>query len=101
MVGGHRVVGFQRNDEVGRNQPGALVDQLVVGVLAIGACATPDDRAGFTGQRFSVLGYTLAIAFHVQLLEMIRKAAQVLVIRQDGVGVGVVHRAQRAPSSST
>ena len=33
-------------DEVGRHQPRALVDQLVEGVLAVGARLAPHDRAG-------------------------------------------------------
>jgi hypothetical protein len=40
------VVAVGRGDEVARNHLGALVDQLVEGVLAVRARFTPEDRAG-------------------------------------------------------
>ena len=40
------VVRFGEADEVRRHQPGALVDQLVEGVLAVGARLAPEDLAG-------------------------------------------------------
>ena len=46
VVIANRVVAVGRSDEVARNHLGALVDELVEGVLAVGACLTPDDRAG-------------------------------------------------------
>src|SRR5699024_1146187 len=39
---GQRVVGPGEGDEVRRDDPGALVDQLVEGVLAIGAGLAPE-----------------------------------------------------------
>jgi hypothetical protein len=36
----------QGGDEVDRRDVGALVQQLEVGVLAVGADVAPDDRAG-------------------------------------------------------
>ena len=42
------LVGLREPDEVGRDQLRALVDQLVVGVLAVGAGLAPHDRAGLT-----------------------------------------------------
>ena len=41
-----RVVRVGEADEVGRHDPGALVQQLVERVLAVGARLAPHDRAG-------------------------------------------------------
>ena len=88
MMGGNRIVSGQGDDEVCRNQAGALVNQLVVGVLPVGTNPTPDDRPGLPGQGLAALGHALAVALHVQLLEMVRQAAQVVIVGQDGVGLG-------------
>ena len=40
------VVGLDRGDEVAGDEAGSLVDELVEGVLAVGAGLTPNDRAG-------------------------------------------------------
>ena len=59
-----RIRGVHERDEVGRDQLGALVDQLVEGVLAIGARLAPEDFAGFGGDQGAVpcLLYTSAAA---------------------------------------
>ena len=57
-----------RHNEVGRNQLGALVQQLVIGVLTVAADATPDYWTGVGGNRGAVLTNALAVGFHVQLL---------------------------------
>ena len=41
-----RIVGFDGGNEVARNELGTLMDQLIEGVLAVGAWLTPDDGAG-------------------------------------------------------
>jgi hypothetical protein len=41
-------------DEVAGDQPGALVDQLVEGVLAVGAGLAPDDGPGLIGDARAV-----------------------------------------------
>ena len=43
MVVAERVVVSHGGEEVARDQLGALVDQLVEGVLAVGAGLAPDD----------------------------------------------------------
>ena len=45
------LVGLREPDEVARDQLRALVDQLVVGVLAVRARLAPDDRAGLPVDR--------------------------------------------------
>ena len=43
LAAADRVVGLDRCEEVSWDEFGALVDELVEGVLAVGACCTPDD----------------------------------------------------------
>ena len=81
-----RVRGVHERDEVGRDELGALVDQLVEGVLAVGARLAPEDLAGLGGDRGAVPTHGLAVGLHGQLLQVGREAVQVLVVRQHGVG---------------
>ena len=55
-------------DEVARDQPRALVDQLVEGVLAVGARLAPDDRAGVVVDGLAREVDVLAVRLHVELL---------------------------------
>ena len=48
---GQRICRVGDRDEVGRDQPGALVDQLVERVLAVGAGLAPEHLAGLRGDR--------------------------------------------------
>ncbi len=88
MMVGHRVEAHHRHDEVGRNKLGALVQQLVVGMLAVAADAAPDHRAGVGLHRGAVLQHALAVGLHVQLLQVLGDVAQVVVVRQDRVALG-------------
>ncbi|MNL88365.1 hypothetical protein D3C87_2180250 [compost metagenome] len=54
--------------EFGGNDARALVDQLVEGVLAVGAGLAPDDRTGIALDRRTVDRHALAVRFHVELL---------------------------------
>jgi hypothetical protein len=54
MVVTDRVVADGRRQEVAGDQLGALVDQLVEGVLAVGTRLTPDDGAGLVVNRLAV-----------------------------------------------
>ena len=65
-----------------------LVDQLVEGVLAVGPRLTPVDRAGLVVDPGAVEGDVLAVGLHRQLLEVGGEAVQVLVVGQDGDGLG-------------
>ncbi|MCY1442538.1 hypothetical protein D9M71_589130 [compost metagenome] len=87
MVIGHRVEADHRYDEVRRDQLGALVQQLVVCMLAVATDAAPDDRAGIMVHRGTVLAHALAVGFHVQLLQVLGDVAQVVVVRQDRVAL--------------
>ena len=87
-VGERGTRGFGDGDEVGRDQPGALVDQLVERVLAVGAGLAPEHLAGVGGDRAAVPADALAVGLHGQLLEVRREPVQQLGVGQDGVGLG-------------
>src|SRR6266511_4674562 len=70
-------------DEVTGNKPGALMDQLIERVLTVSTGFTPVDRTGLTVYRRAGERHVLAVALHRELLEIGRKALEVLVVRQD------------------
>ena len=69
-----RVQGLGEGDEVAGDEPRALVDQLVEGVLAVGAGLAPVDRPGVVVHRRAVERDVLAVALHGELLEIGGKA---------------------------
>jgi len=85
-----RVVAVGGRQEVTRDELGALVDELVKGVLAIGAGLTPDNRAGGIADRLSLQIHTFAVAFHVPLLEVGGEVQQVLVVRQNSMRADII-----------
>ena len=46
MVAAKRIERLLERDEVARNEPGSLMDQLIEGVLAVGSRLAPINRAG-------------------------------------------------------
>src|SRR5207249_6869966 len=62
--------------EVQRGAQRALVQQLEEGVLAIVAGLTPDDRRGLPLDRLAIERHGLAVALHLELLQVGREAAQ-------------------------
>ena len=81
-----RLVPIGRDQEFARNDAGALVDQLVERVLAVGARCAPDDGARVIGRRGAVHQGRLAVGFHFKLLEVIGQLPQPLVIGQHSAG---------------
>src|SRR5262245_41302052 len=75
-------------NEVARNEAGALVDQLIEGVLAVGSGLTPVDRTGLAVHGRAGERHVLAVALHRQLLEIGREALQILVVGQHRDGLG-------------
>ena len=70
-----RVGGVDEADEVGRDQPGALVDQLVERVLPVRAGLAPEDLAGVGRDGRAVPAHGLAVRFHRELLQVRGEAA--------------------------
>ncbi len=68
-------------DEVTRNEPGALMNQLVKGMLAVGSRLAPVDGTGIVGDLGPIERDVLAVALHRQLLQIGGEALQVLLVR--------------------
>ena len=79
---------IREGDEVGRDHPRALVDELVEGVLAVRAGLPPEDLARVVGHGRTVAAHRLAVRLHRELLKVGRETVQVLRVGQDRVGVG-------------
>ena len=82
VVAAERIERLHKGDEVTRDEPRSLMDELVEGVLAVGARLAPIDRARGVGDICSIDGDVLSIALHRQLLEVRGKSLQVLLVRQ-------------------
>ena len=82
-----RIERVGESDEVTRDQLCPLMNELVKGVLAVGARLAPIDRPGLVIDFGPVQGDVLAVALHRQLLKVGGEALQVLLIRQDGRGL--------------
>src|SRR5262249_40351377 len=80
-----RVVGFDRGNEVARDQLRALMDELIEGVLPVRAWLTPDDGAGRDVYRLAVTVDVLAVALHVALLKVSGETVHVLIVRQNSL----------------
>ena len=76
------VVAVCRGDEVARNHLGALVDELVEGVLAVRTRFAPEDRTRLVVHALGIAVNGLAVGFHVGLLEVGGEAVEVLVVRE-------------------
>ena len=89
VMAAERVEGFVEADEVAGDEAGALVDELVEGVLAVGAGLAPVDGAGLGFDGFAVERDVLAVGLHGELLEVGGEALEVLLVGEDGDGLGV------------
>ena len=90
MVESHGIECLGRSEEIAGDELGALVDELIEGVLPIGAGFAPDNRAGAPSDGFTISIYAFAVAFHIPLLKVGGKAVKVLVVGEDGVSLSVV-----------
>ena len=90
VMAAERVEGLGEGDEVAGDEAGALVDELVEAVLAVGAGLAPVDRTRVGIHMGAIEFHMLAIALHGELLEVGGEAFQVLVVGQDGDGLCAV-----------
>jgi hypothetical protein len=74
-----RVVALSGQDEVGGDELGALVEQLVEGVLSVGRWLTEEDGSGGVLDVISTASDGLSIRLHGQLLEVSREPVEVLI----------------------
>ena len=80
------VQGIERvaeGNEIGRDKLCSLMDQLVERVLTIGSRLAPVDGPGLVINFSSLDCDVFAIAFHRQLLEIGRKALEILLVGKD------------------
>jgi hypothetical protein len=75
----NRIVALGSQDEVGGNELGALVEELIEGVLGVGGWLTEQDGAGCVLDVVAAAGDGLAVRLHRQLLEVGREPMHVLV----------------------
>jgi hypothetical protein len=68
-----RIQGFCEPDEIARNQLGALVDELVKRVLAVGARLAPVNRSCLVIDLHALECDVLAVALHGELLQVGRE----------------------------
>lgn len=59
-----------------------LMNQLVERMLSVGAGFSPHDWTSVEVHSLSGLGHTLAVTFHIALLEIGGKAVQILIVGQ-------------------
>ena len=85
MVIADLIVRLDADQEVGRHQARALVQQLVERVLDVRPRLAPDDRRGLRLDEAAVAVDALAVAFHFELLQKRRQAMQVLLVGEHGV----------------
>mmetsp|Transcript_8143 Transcript_8143/g.20571 ORF Transcript_8143/g.20571 Transcript_8143/m.20571 type:complete len:488 (-) Transcript_8143:580-2043(-) len=95
----HGLLGLDDADEVA-GDGAALVDELVEGVLAVGARLAEVDLARGKRQLGAIDGHALAVGLHGHLLDVGRQLGQRLGVGQDGAGWAVeeghVEHAQHA-----
>jgi hypothetical protein len=74
------VVGFGGDDEISGDELGALVEELVEGVLGVGGGFAEEDWAsGVLDEVVCCAGDCLAVGFHGKLLEIGGEAVEILV----------------------
>ena len=87
---GEIVLGRDGGQEIARDGLSSLVDELVESVLSVGSGLSPDYGAGLDLCSLSFLGDVLSVGLHVSLLEVGSEAVHVLVVGEDGNGLGLV-----------
>src|SRR5580704_9271519 len=83
MVPSQRIERLAEADKVAGDQLRTLVDELVIGVLAIGAVRSPDDWARLVIDPATVEIDVLPVALHVELLQVGAEPGQILIVGQD------------------
>src|SRR5215475_2491254 len=75
------------SDEITWDQPRSLVDQLVKRMLTVGSRLPPIDGTGIVIDPLTIDSHMFAVAFHGQLLQISRKALEILLIGQHRHGL--------------
>src|SRR5579885_3557816 len=83
MVMSERIQRLAEADKVAGNELCSLVNQLVKSVLPVRARLSPDNRPSLVVDTIAFQRHMLAIAFHVQLLEIRTQPAKVVIVGQN------------------
>src|SRR5262249_37023342 len=87
MVPAEPIQRLAKPDEITWDEPGSLVDQLVKRMLTVGSRLPPIDGTGIVIDPLTIESHMFTIAFHGQLLQISRKALEILLIGQHGHGL--------------
>src|ERR1700752_2713035 len=80
MVTSKRIQRLSKSNEVARDQPRSLGDELIKRVLSVGTRLAPVDRPRVIFHGLALARDGLAVAFHHELLQIGGKALQILFI---------------------
>src|SRR5215467_8751651 len=83
MVSAERIEGLTEANEITGDELGPLVYQLVEGVLAVRPRLAPEDRSRLIVDGRAIQRHVLAVALHGQLLQIGRKALEILLVGED------------------
>lgn len=86
----YQIVSLDRSDKVARNELSALMDELIERVLSIGTRLAPHNRTGAIVDLSISTRHELSVGLHVALLEIGGESMQVLIVREDSLGLGAV-----------
>src|SRR5262249_34882438 len=75
---------LKKTNEIARDELRSLMKQLIKGVLTIRTRFPPDDGTRLVVDPGGIEADALAVALHLQLLQIGRKPAKIAGIRQDG-----------------
>src|SRR4029453_18187554 len=87
MMPAERGKRLTKPDEITWDQPRSLMDQLVKRMLTVGSRLAPIDGTGIVIDFFAIERHMFAVALHRQLLQISRKALEILLIGQDRHGL--------------
>ena len=81
------IVRFQGNQEIAGYYRGALMHELVKGMLSVRARFSPDDGPRLIVHLTALAVDILPVGFHVCLLQICGKPVQILIIGENGMGL--------------
>src|SRR5262245_40479921 len=87
MVPAERIERLTEPDEITWDQPRSLMNQLVKRMLTIGSRLPPIDWTRIVIDPLTIESHMFAVALHGQLLQISRKALEILLIGQHGHGL--------------
>src|ERR1043166_6403679 len=83
MVSAQRIEGLAEGNEITGDELGPLMYQLVERVLAVRPRLAPEDRPRLIVDARALQRHVLSVALHGQLLQIGRKALEILLVRED------------------